>query len=177
MSYDRDEIENYVMGSDLWAGMADPILKPGVNDSVFWDLLNQKSPGFSHHLDSPENRNVALVVYCQKFPGTPIICSEMNELIRKLISIGYEGFVDPNAKPAEPVDTRQRDALGRIMSPKALRFRDWTNWVNDPGTSMKQIQELRRTDSSFAEFYETMSERERQFRTSWGRRRELEREP
>jgi hypothetical protein len=162
MSYDQQEVTEYVMGSDLWAGMADPILKPGVNDSVFWGLLNQKCPGFAKHLDSPENRNVALVLYCQKFPGTPIICSEMNTLIRKLISIAYEGFTDPNAKPAEPIDARPRDALGRIMSPKALRFRDWSTWVNNPETSMKQIQELRRTNQEFAEFYATMSARERQ---------------
>ena len=48
------------------------------------------------------------------------------------------------------------------MSPKALRFRDWSTWVNDPETSMKQVQELRRTNPEFAEFYSTMAARERQ---------------
>jgi hypothetical protein len=160
MSYDQQEVNEYVMGSDLWAGMADPILKPGVNDSVFWDLLLQKCPGFAKHLDCPENRNVALVVYCQKFPGSPIICSEMNALIRKLISIAYEGFKDPSEKPAVPADVRPRDALGRIMSPKALRWKEWTEWVNSPDTSSRQIEALKNSNSEFREFYTTMLRRE-----------------
>jgi hypothetical protein len=160
--YDNDEIQNYHYGSDLWAGDFDPILKMGVNDSVFWDLLNQKCPGFAKHLDCEQNRNTAVVVYCQRNPGQPIICSELDMLIRKLISIAYEGFKDPNEKPAEPVDTRPRDSKGRVMSAKAIRFRDWTTWVNSPETSMKQVQELRRTNPEFAEFYATMAARERQ---------------
>jgi|SRR5712664_270594 len=158
---DQNEIQTYQYGSPYWAGDQDPILHYGLNENLFWNFVLLRSKGFAKHLDSPDNRATAVAVYIQRF-GTPVIASELSELILKLISIGYSGFVDPQAQPAEPVDARPRDALGRIMSPKALRFRDWTNWVNDPGTSMKQIQELRRTDSSFAEFYATMSERERQ---------------
>jgi hypothetical protein len=160
MSYDRDEIENYVMGSDLWAGMADPILKPGVNDSVFWDLLNQKCPGFAKHLDSPENRNVALVLYCQKVPGSPIICSEMNTLIRKLIQIAYPGFVDPHAAPPASVDERPRDRNGRLMSPKAQKWAEFEKWVNDAQTSSRQVDVRRNSDPEFREFYSTMLRRE-----------------
>jgi hypothetical protein len=152
MIYDTDEIENFVLG-DLWAGMADPILLPGTNDEIFWSHLLQKCPGFSKHLDCPENRNVALVVYCQKFSGSPIICSEMNTLIRKLISIAYEGFKDPNEKPAEPVDTRPRDRNGRLMSPKAIQWQQWEQWTNNPETSMRQIEALKNANPEFREFY------------------------
>jgi hypothetical protein len=153
MKYDENEVNEYVLGSDLWAGMADPILKMGVNDSVFWDLLNQKCPGFGKHLDCEQNRNTAVVLYIQKYPGSPIICSEMNTLIRKLINLVYPGFVDPNAKPAEPVDTRPRDRTGRLMSPKAIKWQQWEQWANDPGTSSKQIEALKNSSPEFREFY------------------------
>jgi hypothetical protein len=160
MSYEQDEIENYIMGSDLWAGASDPILKMGINDSVFWDLLNQKCPGFAKHLDCEQNRNTAVVVYCQKFPGSPIICSELNTLIRKLIAIASPFFVDPNAAPAEPVDTRPRDRNGRLMSPKAIKWQEFERWANDPETSSKQIEALKNSNPEFREFYVSSLRRE-----------------
>jgi hypothetical protein len=160
MTYDENEIQTYQFGSDLWAGNFDPVLHPGINDSVFWDLLNQKCPGFFKHLDCEQNRNTALVIYCQKFPGSPIICSEMNALIRKLISIAYEGFVDPNAAPPAPADTRPRDRNGRLMSPKAIQWQQWEQWVNNPETSMKQIEALKNASQEFRAFYVSSLQRE-----------------
>jgi hypothetical protein len=70
-------------------------------------------------------------------------------------------FIDPHATPEEPEDTRPRDSLGRVMSPKAIQWRDWTAWVTNPETSMRQITELRRTNSAFAEFYSHYAQLER----------------
>jgi hypothetical protein len=158
--FDSDEIENYRFGSPLWAGDQDPILHYGVNENIFWNFVLLRSRGFAKHLDSPDNRATAVAVCIQRF-GTPVVASELSELILKLISIQYPGFTDPNAKPAEPVDTRPRDKAGRLMSPKAILWQQYEAWVADPETSMKQINEKRRTDSSFAEFYSTMGERQR----------------
>jgi len=47
------------------------------------------------------------------------------------------------------------------MSPKALQWRDWTTWVTDPETSMRQITELRRTNPAFQEFYSHYAAQER----------------
>ena len=152
MSYEQHEIENYQLGSDLWAGDQDPILKYGVNEDTFWKYVLLRSKGFAKHLDSADNRATAVAVYIQRF-GTPVIASELSELILKLISIQYSGFTDPNAKPAEPVDTRPRDALGRIMSRKALRWKEWTDWVNSPDVSSRQIEALKNSNPEFREFY------------------------
>jgi hypothetical protein len=160
MSYDREEIQTYHYGSPYWAGDQDPILHYGLNEDLFWHFVLLRSKGFAKFLDSPDNRATAVAVYIQRF-GTPVIASDLSELILKLISIQYSGFTDPNAKPAEPVDPRPRDKAGRIMSPKAVLWQQYEGWVADPETSMKQINEKRRTDSSFAEFYSTMGERQR----------------
>jgi hypothetical protein len=47
------------------------------------------------------------------------------------------------------------------MSSKAIQWRDWTAWVTNQETSMREITELRRTNSGFAEFYSHYSQLER----------------
>jgi hypothetical protein len=47
------------------------------------------------------------------------------------------------------------------MSPKALQWREWTTWANNPETSMRQINDLKRTDPGFAEFYAHYARQER----------------
>jgi hypothetical protein len=157
--FDSDEIENYRFGSPLWSGDQDPILNYGVNEEVFWKYVLLRSKGFARHLDSPDNRATAVAVYIQRF-GTPVIASELSELILKLISIQYSGFTDPNAKPAEPADTRPRDRNGRLMSPKAIKWQEFEKWVNDPQTSSRQVDVRRNSDPEFREFYSTMLRRE-----------------
>jgi hypothetical protein len=159
MSYDREEIDNFVMGSDLWAGMADPILVHGVNDSVFWDLLREKFKGWKH-LDCEQNRSTAITVFIQKNFGQPIVCSELRDLIFKLCSIQFPGFVDPHAAPPAPVDERPRDRNGRLMSPKAQKWAEFEKWVNDAQTSSRQVDVRRNSDPEFREFYSTMLRRE-----------------
>jgi hypothetical protein len=161
--FDRDEIENYRLGSPLWAALNDRILVSGVNDDEFWDDLCQGrgGKGFKKHLDCPENRATLVLKYAQAYPNQPIVRSELNELLWKLMLAANPDFIDPHAAPEEPADERPRDSLGRVMSPKALQWRDWTTWVNDPETSMRQITELRRTNSAFAEFYSHYATQER----------------
>lgn len=161
MSYEQDEIENYVMGSDLWNGAEDPVLRMGVNDHVFWPLVLERSRAYKNNLDCEENRNRVIALFVQRFPGEPLASSSVAEFIGKMISIASPLFVDPNAAPDEPVDSRPRDARGRVMSSRALLWREYERWVNDPETSMKGVNEKRRTDASFAEFYSTMGERQR----------------
>jgi hypothetical protein len=126
---------------------------------VFWKYVLLRSKGFARHLDSPDNRATAVAVYIQRF-GTPVIASELSELILKLISIQYSGFTDPNAKPAEPADLRPRDRNGRLMSPKAQKWAEFEKWVNDPQTSSRQVDVRRNSDPEFREFYSTMLRRE-----------------
>jgi hypothetical protein len=159
MSYDENEIQTYHYGSPFWAGDQDPILHYGLNEDLFWNFVLLRSKGFAKHLDSPDNRATAVAVYIQRF-GTPVIASELSELILKLISISYSGFTDPNAKPAEPVDTRPRDRSGRLMSPKAIKWQEFEKWVNDPQTSSRQVDVRRNSDPEFREFYSTMLRRE-----------------
>jgi hypothetical protein len=160
MKYDENEIQNYTLGSDLWAGDQDPILKYGVNEETFWKYVLLRSKGFARHLDSENNRATAVAVYIQRF-GTPVIASELSELILKLISIQYSGFTDPNAAPAELADTRPRDRNGRLMSPKAIQWQEWEAWVSNPETSMKQVEALRQSNPEFREFFSTISQKQR----------------
>jgi hypothetical protein len=163
MKFDRDEIENYRLGSPLWSGLGDRILVSGVNDDEFWDDLAQGKggKGFSKKLDCPENRATLIRKYAQTYPNEPIIRSALNDLLWKLMLACSPDFIDPHATPEEPEDTRPRDSLGRVMSPKAIQWRDWTAWVTNPETSMRQITELRRTNPAFQEFYSHYSTQER----------------
>lgn len=159
MRFDRDEIENYRYGSPLWAGLHDRILFPGVNDEEFWsDFLKGKGgKGFAKRLDCPENRATLILKYRQQFPTEPIIRTKINELLWKLMISGNPDFVDPHQ---EPEDVRPRDSQGRVMSSKAIQWRDWTAWVTNPETSMRQINELKRVDAGFAEFFAHYSRQE-----------------
>jgi hypothetical protein len=161
--FDRDEIENYTLGSPLWAGSYDRILVSGVNDDEFWsDVFEGKDgKGFKKRLDCPENRATLILKYTQANPNQSIIRSALNELLWKLILAANPDFIDPHAAPEEPEDARPRDSLGRVMSPKALQWRNWTDWVNNPETSMRQITELRRTNPAFQEFYSHYAAQER----------------
>jgi hypothetical protein len=47
----------------------------------------------------------------------------------------------------------ERDKLGRPLSPKAKQWKRWEEFCNDPKTKMADINNLRRTDAKFAEFY------------------------
>jgi hypothetical protein len=161
MSFDTDEIENYRLGSSLWKGAEDAILHMGTNDHVFWPLVLERCAGFAKHLDCPQNRNASIASFIQCNPQAVLAASDVAEHIIKLIRIASPILVDPNAGPAVPADNRPRDKAGRLMSPKAILWQQYEGWVADPETSMKQINEKRRTDSSFAEFYSTMGERQR----------------
>jgi hypothetical protein len=156
----KDDYDIYVLGSPYWAGVNDRILVSGVNDAEFWaDFPEGKGGrGFKKNLDCPENRGTLILKYRQRFPTEPVIRTKLNELLWKLLISGNPDFIDPHE---EPVDDRPRDAQGRLMSPKALQWREWENWVNDPEASMCLVEELRRTNPGFAEFYATMSQRER----------------
>ena len=158
---DQDEIHTYRYGSPYWAGDQDPqlVYGPDGNEDVFWKYVLIRSRGFAKHLDSADNRATAVAVYIQRF-GTPVVASELSELILKLISIQYSGFTDPNAKPAEPADLRPRDRNGRLMSPKAQRWAEFEKWVNDPQTSSRQVDVRRNSEPEFREFYSTMLRRE-----------------
>jgi len=162
-NFDRDEIENYRFGSPLWAALNDRILVSGVNDDEFWDDLAQGKggKGFSKRLDSPENRATLIRKYAQAYSSEPIIRSALNDLLWKMMLAASPDFIDPHAEPEEPADERPRDSLGRVMSPKALQWRDWTTWVTNPETSMRQITELRRTNPAFGEFYSHYAAEER----------------
>jgi hypothetical protein len=160
MSYDQNEIENYILGSDLWAGDQDPVLHLRINEEVFWKYVLLRSTGFRKHLDCPDNRATVLAVYCQRNPGQPIIASELSDLILKLIQISYPGLKDPNARPAEPIDSRPRDRNGRLMSPKAIQWKAWEEWVNNPETSSRQVELKKNADPEFREFFSTMLRRE-----------------
>jgi hypothetical protein len=156
----REDWDVYQLGSPYWAGVGDRILAAGVNDDEFWeDLFQGKGgKGFSKRLDCPENRATLLQKYQQKYPGQPVVRSALNELLWKLMISSNLDFIDPNAE--EP-DTRPRDAQGRLMSAKDVQWQAWEAWCNNPETSMRLVQEKRRTDPGFAEFYAAQSAAER----------------
>jgi hypothetical protein len=163
MRYDRTEIENYVYGSDLWAGLHDRILVAGVNDREFWSDLFEGRGGksFKKNLDCPENRLTLIEKYQELNPNEPIIRSYLNDLMHKLLISGNPCFIYPHLEPEAPPDERPRDSQGRIMSPKAIQWREWEQWCSSLDTKMADIQNLRRTNPDFAEFYHTTAERQR----------------
>jgi hypothetical protein len=69
-------------------------------------------------------------------------------------------MIEKMAKEQEESE-RPRDSQCRLMNSKAIQWRDWENWVNDPETSMRAILEMRRTNPGFAEFYAHHSQNER----------------
>jgi hypothetical protein len=160
MKFDRDEIENYRYGSPLWAGLHDRILIPGVNDQEFWSdfLLGKGGKGFAKRLDCPENRGTLILKYRQLFPAEPVVRTKLNELLWKMMISGNQDLIDPNE---EPEDLRPRDSQGRVMSSNAIQWRDWTAWVTNPETSMRQVNDLRRNNPGFAEFYAHYAQQER----------------
>jgi hypothetical protein len=163
MRYDKDEIENYVYGSALWAGLHDRILVSGANDAQFWEDIFQGKGGksFKKNLDCPENREALLRKYQEFNPNQPIIRSHLSELAYRLMITGNPCFIYPHLEPEEPEDTRPRDSQGRVMSPKAIQWQQWEAWCSSPDTKMADIQTLRRTNPEFAEFYATTAERQR----------------
>jgi hypothetical protein len=161
--YDRDEIQGYVYGSDLWAGLNDRILVQGVNDQQFWSDLFEGKGGksFKKNLDCPENRETLIEKYQEINGDAPIVRSHLNELAYRLMISGNPCFAYIHLQPEAPADERPRDALGRIMSPKALLWRDFENWCNDPERKMSEIESLRRSNADFAEFYTTTAASQR----------------
>lgn len=157
----RDDWNVYSLGSDYWSGVGDRILVAGVNDKEFFeDLFEGKSgKSFKKRLDCVENRATLFTTYQGMYPNQPIVRSKLGDVLHKLM-LSYT-FIDPHAEPEEPEDTRPRDALGRVMSAKAIQWQQWEAWCNNPETSTRQINEMRRTDPGFAEFYATTAERER----------------
>jgi hypothetical protein len=72
------------------------------------------------------------------------------KVARRLFLIGE---LKPKAAPVVE-DNVERDKLGRPLSPKAIQWKRWEEWCNDPKTKMADINNLRRTDAKFAEFYQ-----------------------
>jgi hypothetical protein len=161
--FDRNEIENYWAGSPLWYGPADRILVTGVNDDEFWeDLLTGKGgPGWKKNLDCPENRATLIRKYHDLNPNQPIVRSVLTDLMYRMMIIVSPELVLPHYKSPEPEDDRPRDALGRVMSPKAIQWQEWESWCSLPDTRMVDIQAMRRNNADFAEFYATLSARQR----------------
>lgn len=87
----------------------------------------------------------------------------MQEFTATAKSLWMAGDLEPERAPVPPAPEPEveRDRLGRPLSPKAKQWKRWQEWCNDPGTSMKEILEQRRTNSEFAEFYANQSVRER----------------
>ena len=72
------------------------------------------------------------------------------------------GDLQPEQELAAPTEPDvERDRLGRPLSPKAKQWKRWQEWCNDPNTKMAEIQNLRRTNSEFAEFFANQSAQER----------------
>jgi hypothetical protein len=153
--YDKDEIQGYVWGSDLWAALNDRVLVQGVNDEQFWQDLFEGTGGksFKKNLDCPENRLTLIQKYQQINGNEPIVRSHLNELAYRLMISGNPCFIYPHFEPEAPADDRPRDSLGRIMSPKALLWREFETWCSDPERKMSEIESLRRSNPDFQEFY------------------------
>src|SRR5215469_12478127 len=82
----------------------------------------------------------------------------MTEFTRVAKSMWMNGDFEPEKPEVAPVEPDvERDRLGRPLSAKAKQWKRWQEWCNNPTTTMKDIRELRRTDSEFAEFYANQS--------------------
>jgi hypothetical protein len=88
----------------------------------------------------------------------------MQEFTRTAKSLWMAGDLQPETPEVASVQDEpdvERDRLGRPLSGKAKQWKRWQEWCNDPNTTMKEIQELRRTNAAFAEFYANQSAQER----------------
>jgi hypothetical protein len=64
------------------------------------------------------------------------------------------GDLKPKKATAPVVDDVERDKLGRPLSSKALQWKRWEEWCNDPKTKSADIAQLRKNDAKFREFFE-----------------------
>jgi len=75
---------------------------------------------------------------------------DVDDFIAAGKSLYRRGMIRPTPKP---VDDRPRDRNGRVMSGRAIQYRDWLAWVQDPKTSTAAVKAKAKTDPAFAEFY------------------------
>jgi hypothetical protein len=137
--YDQQEIQEYVFGSPLWAGIGDPVLSPdGVNQEVFWDsfLAAQGGKGFSR-LDCEENRAILLRKYARSFAGQPIVRSQLSQLWYMLLISHNPDFVDPQGGEPEAV----------VVSPE----QEFTEWME--GKSEYDVRQRRSMDKAFSAWF------------------------
>jgi hypothetical protein len=147
--YSKDEIENYDLMSPLWAGVGNPILVPGVNEDFFWSqFLTASKYGrvFKKMRDSEHNRGVLLELARDR--SLEYSVSNLTAILRDLVLTESPLLEDPNPE-LEPVATGP------------TQEEQWLAWINDPNTSMRQVDSLRRTDPAFSAFYSKMSAAQR----------------
>lgn len=86
----------------------------------------------------------------------------MQEFTATAKSLWMAGDLEPAKRSTPPQEPEiERDRLGRPLSPKAKQWKRWQEWCNDPNTRMSDIQNLRRTNLEFAEFFANQSAHER----------------
>jgi hypothetical protein len=79
----------------------------------------------------------------------PITMEQFVDAAKRLYLLG-----ELKSKPAPAAEPDvERDKLGRPLSPKAKQWKLWEEWCNKPETKVADINELRRSDPKFAEFF------------------------
>lgn len=148
-SYKRDEIENYELGSDLWAGLGNRILVQGANDAEFWGDVLAAKRGFAKRLDNPSNRAVALEEYGRRFgQGAEIVCSRLIEVVSDLMLA-----FDPRLDVPQDEEPEEKPLTG---SQKAWsEYRQWSETH-----SSNECRARARTDAGYAAFMRKNLERE-----------------
>jgi hypothetical protein len=133
------------------------------NVEEFWNKVWQTKMGkgfFKHMHDTPNHRAALLKSYRELYGNEAIVLPKFVALLESHMYIHSSIFEYPVEPEAEPVDARPRDTSGRVMSEKAIRWQRWEQLCANPKTSMKLINQWRRTEPGFAEFYATIFARQ-----------------
>jgi hypothetical protein len=148
MVRDRDDMYQFVLGSRYWNGYADRILVPEVQEAadLFWqDIYDSGSDGERFaDLDTDGNRAILLAAYRRTYGDDPITQRRLLAVLHGLLltfAFDNPNYVDPNAAP---VDTR---------SAQEKRWAEYAEWVDARDTSMRMIEDRKRRDADFANWY------------------------
>ena len=147
--------------NEFFAAPGDRILHEEIPEQAeeFWnDFLNGKGGRGFNRLDRNDvngvNRTVLIEAYRQRHPDDVIVRSRLNEFWNKCLLTATDlGFTDFESEPEveEVIDPREADAA---------RIAEFEAWSNAPDTSVKMINERKRTDRGYREYYDARLQQE-----------------
>lgn len=147
--------------NEFWAAPDDRVLHREIpeQEELFWEEFKQgrNGLGFSK-IDCDHNRELLLQLYTQATGGALVVRSELNNFWRKLVIThapfeGGYGFINPSEEVEEevPVDPRETEAA---------RIAEYEAWSSAPDTSVKMINDRKRTDPAYAAYYHARLQQE-----------------